>query len=110
MRSRGLADGTPLVVGTLYLPARRFPGAVERLAADASVTTLFESYGISDYRRRATRVTARLPTPGEARLLRQSTAQPVLETQKIDADTDGRPLAFGLAVWASERVQLSVEP
>ncbi len=110
VRSRGLADAVPLVVGRFYLSARRFPGAAERLAADASVTALFESYGIEDYRRRMTRVTARLPTSQEARLLRQSTAQPVLEIQKIDADMDGRPLAFGLAVWASERVQLSVEP
>jgi GntR family phosphonate transport system transcriptional regulator len=110
VRSRGLADRMPLVVGTLYLSAERFPGAAGRLAVDASVTSLFESYGIDDYRRRTTRVTARLPTAGEARLLRQATTQPVLETQKIDADTGGRPLSFGLAVWASERVQLSVEP
>ncbi len=110
MRTRGLADGVPLVVGTLYLPAERFPGAAARLAADASVTALFRSYGIDDYRRRTTRVTARLPTAQEARLLRQAPTHPVLETEKIDADTDDRPLSFGLAVWASERVQLSVEP
>ena len=92
VRSRGLADGVPLVVGTLYLSAGRFPGAAERLAVDASVTSLFESYGIDDYRRRTTRVSARLPTAGEARLLRQARTQPVLVTQKIDVDR--RPSAL----------------
>jgi GntR family phosphonate transport system transcriptional regulator len=107
-RSVGLADGVPVCVGYIDLPLGRFPDARERLAVIPTITAFLESYGLADYRRRSTRVLARLPDADEARLLRQPAAEPVLVTEASDVDCDGRPVSFSLAAWAATRVQFVV--
>jgi GntR family phosphonate transport system transcriptional regulator len=73
-----------------------------------SVTKALKQIGISDYRRVSTRVTARLPAPEEARLLRLGTNQPLLITEGVNADGDGRPIEYTMGCFASDRVQLVV--
>jgi GntR family phosphonate transport system transcriptional regulator len=62
----GLVDGRPVVLGTHFFSAARFPRIAAELAADPSVTRALAAGGVPDYRRRTTRVTARMPTPEEA--------------------------------------------
>ena len=52
---------------------------------------------------------ARLPDAEEARLLRQPRNRPVLVTKAVSADIDGEPIEFGIARFASDRVQILVE-
>lgn len=109
-RAVGTADGRPISVGTGFLPEARFPDLAGRLdLLGASMTAVFESYGLADYRRRSTRVLARRPEPEEARLLRQAPGAPVLVTEAVDVDPGGRPLRFGVTAFAGERVQIVVE-
>jgi len=55
-------------------------------------------------------VTARLPTADESRLLRLASTQPLLITESINVERGGRPIEYGLAFFASDRVQLVVGP
>ena len=59
----GLVDGRPVVVGTHFFPAARFPRIAAALAEDPSITAALAAGGVPDYRRKVTRVTARMPTP-----------------------------------------------
>src|SRR6202022_3252605 len=53
-----LADRTPICVGTTWLAAERFAEAGAIYERVRSMTKLLAHYGIRDYRRASTRVTA----------------------------------------------------
>ncbi|WP_027134258.1 phosphonate metabolism transcriptional regulator PhnF [Geminicoccus roseus] len=108
-RTLARADGTPVTLGTIYLPKARFPEAAASLAANPSVTALFTAAGHADYRRAWTRIGTRLPSPDEAQQLEQSRERPVLITEALDTSASGAPLAYNYTVWAGERVTLTVE-
>ncbi len=100
----GTANGIPIELATIWLPASRFPDFATVRAAHATYTGTFAAYGIHDYVRLSTTIEARMPTAEEARLLRQPDSAPVLIVNRVDADMDGRPILFGRAAWCSERV------
>ncbi|MFI5011398.1 MAG: phosphonate metabolism transcriptional regulator PhnF [Hyphomicrobiales bacterium] len=104
------ADGVVIAASTMYFPVRRFPALCERRRALQSNTALFASYGISDYVRLVTHITARLPSEAEARLLRQPKTRPVLVTTKVDTDLDETPICYSEVLWVSDRVRLVVDP
>ena len=106
----GLSNGRPVVLGAHHFPLPRCAAAAEALEADPSITNALAACGIIDYRRRASRITARLPTPEEADLLQQSRSRPVLVAESLNVDPDGAPVDWTLAVYAAGRVQLVVEP
>lgn len=103
-RGIGTADGVPIEIASVWLPARRFPDFLRILAGNATYTATFATFGISDYLRLWTRIGTRLPTEEEARVLRQSEESPVLVMTRVDADPDGRPILYGRAAWSGERV------
>ncbi len=106
----GLANGRPIVLGVHHFPLPRCAAAAEALEADSSITAALAACGIPDYRRQASRITARLPTPEEATLLQQSRSRPVMVAESLNVDPDGQPVDWTLAVYAAGRVQLVVEP
>lgn len=106
----GLADGRPVVVGHHHFPLPRFAPAAEALEHDPSISAALAACGVPDYRRRSSRITARLPTPEEAELLQQSRSRPVLVAESLNVDAAGLPVDWTLAVYAAGRVQLLVEP
>jgi GntR family phosphonate transport system transcriptional regulator len=108
-RSLAFADGMPVALRTVSLPKAAFPRAAAALAASPSVTALFTMAGHVDYRRAWTRIGTRLASPEEARHLQQSRERPVLATEALDVAVSGTPLAHNDAVWAGERVSLTVE-
>jgi GntR family transcriptional regulator, phosphonate transport system regulatory protein len=105
----GLVDGRPVVVGTHFFSAARFPRIAAELAADPSITRALAAGGVPDYRRRTTRVTARMPTPEEAGLLQQSRTRPVLAAETVNTDPEGEPVEAGWSCYAAGRVQFVVE-
>lgn len=104
-----LADGRPLVVGTHHFPAARFGRLPALLAENASITAALAACGVPDYRRKVTRMTARLPTPEEAELLQQSRSRPVLVAEAVNTDPAGEVVDVTYARYAAGRVQLVVE-
>lgn len=104
-----LADGRPIVIGAHHFPAQRFARLPDLLALDSSITAALVACGVPDYRRRVTRVTARLPTPEEAETLQQSRNRPVLVTEAVNTDPEGVVVDVTHSRYAAGRVQLVVE-
>ena len=104
----GRADGRAISLGTHCFPAGLVPNMIEIYTKTRSVTKALKQIGISDYSRVSTRVTARLPSLDEARLLRLGTSQPLLITEGINLEGGGRPIEFTRSCFASDRVQLVV--
>jgi GntR family transcriptional regulator, phosphonate transport system regulatory protein len=105
---RGLADGVPVSITRSFHPALAFPDLGPRREAGESVTAIYRSHGIADYRRRETMLYARLPEKWEARLLEQLPDQPVVVMCKTDIAPDGTPIGWSEAIWAATRVRFEV--
>lgn len=109
LTSQSWADGEPLGLGHSYVPVARFPEFPKAKRRLGSTTATFRFFGIDDYLRASTVLTARMPTRREAAALRQPTSLPVILSTKVDVDSDGVPISYSETVWASERIQFSVD-
>lgn len=103
------ADGRPINVSETYFSAVRFPGIEDVLRECESITEALQRCGVRDYTRKTTRVIARLPSQADADHLRQPRNRPVLVTEGLDVDEQGRPVSFGASRWASDWVQIVFE-
>ena len=110
IESVGKVDGRPISVAAHHFPAKRFPDIIEAYKREQSVTKALAQYGVTDYTRKETRITARLPTTAESRLLELPRSQPVLVTESINIDPEGRVIEYGWGRMAAERAQLVVQP
>ena len=104
-----LADRTPICVSTNWLSAERFPNAGRVFAGERSMTKLLAHYGIRDYRRASTRITAAIADATDAARLDLALGRPVLVVDATDVDTSGKPLVTKRARFAAERVEFLVE-
>ena len=104
-----LADRTPICVSTTWLAAQRFPDAGGVFAATRSMTKLLAHYGIRDYRRASTKITAAIADATDAARLDLALGRPVLVVDATDVDTAGKPLLTTRARFAAERVEFLVE-
>jgi GntR family phosphonate transport system transcriptional regulator len=104
-----LADRTPICVGTTWLAANRFPEAGRVYERARSMTKVLEHYGVRDYRRATTRVTAGIVDATDAVRLNLALGRPVLVVDSTDVDAGGAPLLTTRARFAAERVEFVVE-
>ena len=104
-----LADRTPICLGTTWLAADRFPDAGRIYERVRSTTKLLAHYGVRDYRRASTRVTAAIVDATDAIRLDLALGRPVLVVDSTDVDADGKPLLTTRARFAAERVEFLVE-
>jgi GntR family phosphonate transport system transcriptional regulator len=109
LRSIAEVDGQPVSLSDDYFSRERFPDIAEHARETLSITASLRRCGVDDYFRRLTRVTTRLPRREEAETLRQPLRRPVLVTESLDVDGQDRPLAYGVTLWAGDRVQLAFE-
>ena len=110
MELLGYANGQVVKHDINYFPLPRFDDFKPHLAETNSVTEALARFGIADYRRSHTSIVGRLPTPTEARLLRQLPSQPVFECFRVDVDPDGSPILAGRTIFSCERVRLVMGP
>lgn len=104
-----LADRTPICISTTWLSAQRFPDAGRVFAATRSMTKMLAHYGIRDYRRATTRITAAIADATDATHLDLPLGQPVLVVDSTDADLSGTPLVTKRSRFAADRVEFLVE-
>ncbi|MFC3650296.1 phosphonate metabolism transcriptional regulator PhnF [Dyella humi] len=100
------ADGHIVDHSTAYFPAARFAGLPAVYRRLRSVTRTLEEFGVTDYERKHTRVSARLPDAHTARLMRQPANRPLLYVQSINTDTRGMPVQYGITRFSGDWVQL----
>ena len=107
-RRRSFANDVPVSFGTLYHDAARFAEFPTRREVMGSVSVVYASYGIDDYKRASTQIHARPAHADEAHMLKQHPDMPVLVVQAIDADMDGVPIAYTEVIWSAARVTLNI--
>ena len=103
------ADRTPICASTSWLPADRFPDAGGVFAKVRSMTALLAHYGVRDYRRASTRITAAIVDATDAARIDLALGRPVLVVDSTDIDADGAPLITKRSRFAAERVTFEVE-
>lgn len=110
LESIGLVDHRPLVTARHHLVAPRFRGIDRSFEETGSITAALKHYGVSDYIRRRTSVTAAMPSAEEARLLEQPRTRPVLRYEALNVDQFGEPIEYIVGAFAGDRAQLLIEP
>jgi GntR family phosphonate transport system transcriptional regulator len=103
------ADRTPICVSTAWLSAESFPDAGEVFASVRSMTKLLAHYGIRDYRRASTKITAAIADATDAARLNLALGRPVLVVDATDVDIVDTPLITKRSRFAAERVEFLVE-
>lgn len=103
------ADRIPICVGTKWMSADRFPDGAKLYEKLKSTTRLLAHFGVRDYRREWTKVTAAIAEAGDAARLDLALGRPVLVVDSLDTEPDGKPLLTSRSRFAAERVQFVVE-
>lgn len=103
-----LADGVPISRSTTWLNYRLFPDFAERIARLDLTTAVFASYGIADYARASTRISARHADVEETKLLGLTPGAILLVSEAVDVDSDGHPISYALTRFPAERMELVV--
>jgi len=103
-------NGQNTSISQHYFPEQRVPGFLKEYVRRQSITETLAAIGIGDYVRAETRIHARLPTPEEAELLDVPRHVPLIITEAINHDMNGVMLEYGEARFASDRVELVIQP
>jgi GntR family phosphonate transport system transcriptional regulator len=100
------ADDTTLDHCEAFFPAARFPQLDLVFRRTRTVTGTLAEFGVTDYTRRFTKVSAVLPGKTTARVLAQPATKPVLLVESLNVDASGLPVQYALTRFAGARVQL----
>jgi len=101
------ADGRPVSRATSFFAQDRFAGIEKVYAESGSVTVALKSFGILDYFRRSTLISARHASDADLADLRLSPGAIVLATVYVNVDPEGRPVQFSETRFAADLVELS---
>lgn len=104
----GFVGRRPMLLGYHHFEAGRFPGIAAVYRETGSITRALQHFGVGDYIRQETQITAILPTADEARLLKQPATRPALRTEWRNVEPDGRPVEYGVTLHAGDRSQIVV--
>ncbi|MDT4854269.1 putative fructoselysine utilization operon transcriptional repressor [compost metagenome] len=104
----GVGAGQPLHVSDRVFPLPRFDRLEAVLRETGSITDAFSAHGVADYTRKESRITAQLPSPAVAGLLKQPASRPVLFVTSVNIDSAGVPIEFASTWFAGDRVKLTV--
>ncbi|MEI8152092.1 MAG: phosphonate metabolism transcriptional regulator PhnF [Hyphomicrobiales bacterium] len=103
------ADRIPLCAATTWLDAHRFPNAAAFYAADRSITRTLARFGVRNYTRKSTHVTAETAEAGDAGLLRIAVGRPLLVVNSVDIDEADTPVLATQARFAADRLELVID-
>lgn len=108
VESLSLADGTPMSRATSFVSYRRFADFGQRSKELGSFTATFASYGILDYVRASTRISARHADVTETKHLALAPGAILLVSEAINVDEAGAPISYALSRFPAERMELVV--
>ncbi len=103
------ADRIPLCAATSWLPAERFPGAARVYASTNSITRTLAHFGVRDYVRKSTQVTAAIAEATVSASLRIALGRPILVVDSTDLDGTGVPVITTRARFPADRLSLTIE-
>jgi GntR family phosphonate transport system transcriptional regulator len=103
------ADRVPICSTTSWLPAARAADAARVFRACRSITATLAHFGIRDYRRQSTRITAAAADALEAERLHLVPGRAILIVDSINVTMTGTPILTSRARFAADRVEIVVE-
>ena len=109
MHTINRADGVPLSLARTHLPLPRFLGLDQAFAAKGSLTKAYKKFGLDDYKRLSTRITARPADAEEARALDIAPGRTLLVVNSVNVDPDGVRIQATQSRFVADRVELIVE-
>lgn len=101
-------DEMPFSVASIWVPAERFPEFPMHCEATGSITAAFARLGVTDYFRRETRITAVAPDIEDASRLKIDLGRPLIVTESVDVDPEGRPISALRTRFLADRIELIV--
>jgi GntR family transcriptional regulator, phosphonate transport system regulatory protein len=112
----GEADGIPVHMYKVHFPIDRIPAIRDVIkalpvasSAKISLTGILGKIGVKTFRRKAVRIRCRLPQIEEARHLKMSKHDPIMETDILNIDDDGTPLFFGTTTYCGSRIEFILD-
>lgn len=103
------ADDIPISTAHTCLPLPRFAGFAQAYAEHGSITRAHATFGITDYTRKATRITARTATPDEAAVLDLAAGRVVMVVESLNVDEHGSPIQSTRSAFSADRVEFLIE-
>ncbi len=103
------ADRVPISSTTNWLPAARAADAARVFRASRSITATLAHFGVKDYRRQSTRITAATAEALDAERLHLVPGRAILIVDSINVTMTGTPILTSRARFAADRVELVVE-
>jgi GntR family transcriptional regulator, phosphonate transport system regulatory protein len=103
------ADRVPICITTSWLAAHKMPDAARVFRAKRGLTATFAHYGICDYRRARTHISAAMADAVDAQRLRIAPGRPLLVIESTDVTPSGEPLSTKRTRFVADRVELVVE-
>jgi GntR family transcriptional regulator, phosphonate transport system regulatory protein len=103
------ADRVPICLTTSWLIERKMADAAKVFRTKRGLTALFAHYGICDYRRASTHISAAMADAVDAQRLRIGPGRPVLVIESTDVVPSGQPLSTKRSRFVADRVELVVE-
>ena len=103
------ADRVPISAATTWLPAQRFPDAAEVYASVRSITKTLAHFGVYQYTRKSTHITAAVVDAPDAARLEIIPGRPVLCIDSVDVDGDDCPVLTSHSRFVADRIELIVE-
>ena len=110
VNSLDVVDGKVIGVCTQYFPLPRFEGFGEAYSKVGKTHLALAQFGVEQFQRKLSRITARLPTNEVAQQLGQPTSLPILYVETVYVDQDDKPFEYGISNFSSAAVQLVIEP
>lgn len=101
-------NGRPIGLASNHLPLPRFEGIEAHFAATGSISAALAVYGVREYRRLESRITARVADALEMRLLDIQRGHPVLVVEATEVDDTGQPIIAQVTRFAAERLELVI--
>lgn len=102
------ADGRPLSRSTIWFPAERFEGIDEAFRRSGSITRALVEYGVTDYLRAVTEVSACHAEPDDVAELALTPGAIVLMTRALNTDMDGIPMQYAVTRFPADRVEFTI--
>jgi GntR family phosphonate transport system transcriptional regulator len=103
------ADRVPICLTTSWLVEHKMADAAKVFRTKRGLTALFAHYGICDYRRASTHISAAMADAVDAQRLRIAPGRPVLVIESTDVVPSGEPLSTKRSRFVADRVELVVE-
>ncbi|WP_322416447.1 phosphonate metabolism transcriptional regulator PhnF [Mesorhizobium huakuii] len=108
LETRGEADGQPVSRAAGWFDARRFAGIDKAMAETGSITASLARFGIDDYLRQSTVLSARHADAADLADLDLQPGAIVLVTVAVNVTPDGQPIQFSESRFPAERVELKL--